>query len=232
MRIYSTFEESHSEIRRDLGEMGIRVHTQTMQDKNISGDDNFATVELQNYQYCVTDASKFSVLEQHPSAHPDWMRSEWWERWNGAQGFDRNPGEAWKKRANVWREFLEADGRFSYQYGQRMSFSLSHIVNRLSEDKFSRQLFLSIWDIHVDPERFGKRRVPCSLGYFFLFREGRLDITYLQRSADFHTHFVHDQWMACRLLATIAAAGDVPMGRFIHWVGSLHVYQKDLGHVF
>jgi len=53
MRIYQSFKEALPEIKRDLAEMGIKVHPKTYQDKNVERDLNFATLELQNYIYTV-----------------------------------------------------------------------------------------------------------------------------------------------------------------------------------
>ena len=55
MRIFNDFNEALSEIKRDLAEMGIDVHTKTMQNKNIENDDNYSTKELQFYSYRIID---------------------------------------------------------------------------------------------------------------------------------------------------------------------------------
>ena len=121
MRIYSNFKEAQNEIKRDLAELGVRVHTETMQDKYIADNPDFETRELQNYVY--------QVLKPIPSdlegVHWAYVEQEFEDRLVGG----RNPGKSWRTRPEVWEEFLEVDlgegggrrpNRFSYTYSQRM----------------------------------------------------------------------------------------------------------------
>lgn len=224
MRIYKNFTEALGEIKRDLAEMGILVHTQTMQDKIIANDPEFETLEIQNYLYTVTDTNL-----DHLSPSQPWADMEFVERVSGVKF---NPGVAWLERKEIWDEFLEEDGKFSYTYPERMAEQIHGIIEELKVHPDSRQLFLSIWNPSIDIDRLGHRRVPCSLGYHFQKREGRLNITYLQRSADFITHFQNDLYLAVKLLKHIAQEAECEAGMFTHWVGSLHMYRKDAKGVF
>jgi thymidylate synthase len=225
MRIYRNFSEALNEIKRDLAEMGIRVTTQTMQDK--FRPEGFETLELQNYIYTVTDTDL-----SHLSPTQPWADVEFEERVN-AGNFLINPGEAYKLRPEVWNQFLEYNGKkFSYTYPQRIELQAIKIIEELKSHPDSRQLFLSVWDKQVDINRLGRRRVPCTLGYYFQNRKGKLNITYLQRSADYVTHFQNDIYLAVKLLHFIADKAGLQSGTFTHWIGSLHVYKEDLGYVF
>jgi thymidylate synthase len=75
-------------------------------------------------------------------------------------------------------------------------------------------------------------RVPCSLGYWFAKRNGRLNITYLQRSADYFTHLANDMWLTHKLQQEVANETGCQIGHYTHWIGSLHVYKKDVADVF
>ena len=83
-----------------------------------------------------------------------------------------------------------------------------------------------------DPTHLEEARVPCSLGYYLQFRHGKLNITYLQRSCDFVTHYENDVWLAVQFLRHIAKEVGMESGHFSHWIGSLHVFQKDVADVF
>lgn len=224
MRIYKNFTEALGEIKRDLAEMGILVHTQTMQDKIIADSPEFATLELQNYIYTVTD-----IDTGHLQPTQLWADGEFKER---ISRISFNPGVAWMERQDVWKEFLEEDGKFSYSYPSRMCNQLDPIIEELKIHPDSRQLFLSVWNPSIDIDRLGRRRVPCTLGYYFQKRDGHLHITYLQRSADLITHFQNDLYLAVKLLKYIAGEAGCTAGRFTHWVGSLHMYRKDAEGVF
>lgn len=228
MRIYKNFSEALNEIRRDLAEMGILVTTQTMQDK--TREEGFETLELQNYIYTVTD-----IDTSHLSPTQPWADAEFNERIH-QDNHTINPGNAWGLRYNVWEPFLEKKSwpcnQFSYTYPQRINKQVDMIVEELKKHPDSRQLFLSVWDRIADPHRYGKRRVPCTLGYYFQNRKGQLNISYLQRSADYVTHFQNDLYLAVRLLQFIADKAGLKPGTFTHWVGSLHVYKEDVKDVF
>ena len=230
MRIYRTFQEALNEIRRDLAEVGIQVTTQTMQNK--SREEGFEMLEIQNYIYTVTEPR----LEDLQPTQP-WADGEFTER---VSGVPINPGNAWQLRPEIWKHFLVpteyADGStrmaFDYSYPARMYFQLWEIVKELKIHPDSRQLFLSVWDPQIDINRLGQCRVPCTLGYYFQKRKGKVNITYLQRSADYETHFQNDIYLAYRLLLWICDKAGCEPGMFTHWVGSLHVYKDDVHGVF
>lgn len=226
MRIYTDFKIALNEIKRDLAEMGIDVHPQTMQDKFVANDEAFATKELQNYIYTVVDAC--DSLSQLNPVQP-WADYEFLERINGQQ---QNPGTAWRYRDEVWNEFLH-DGKFSYSYGERIGDQISTLANELMIHPDSRQIYLSIWNPELDPYRIGgKQRVPCSLGYLFQVRGGKLHITYFMRSCDFATHMQNDMYLATKLMKYMSDLIDVKPGNFTHFIGSLHIYKKDTEGVF
>lgn len=230
MRIYSNFKEAFSEIPRDLKEMGIKINTQTWQDK--SRKEGYSTHELQNYIYTVTRPDVFRINPNQP-----WADHEFQERIN--QECPVNPGEAWKFRRDIWEDLLEPSGRFSYTYSERLFPQLKHIIHEIVEHPNSRQLYLGIWNPGIDFRRFGIRRVPCSLGYYFQYRNRKLNITYLQRSCDFTTHFENDVYLAAMLQVWVChqvneinpGFGCFP-GTFTHWIGSLHVFEEDVKYVF
>lgn len=229
MRVYTKFGEALGEIKRDLAEMGMRIHTKTYQDKDISGNENFSTLELQNYIYTVTNPDLNDLSPTVP-----WVYDEWGEREAGIMGNPVNPGEAYKLREDLWKEFLESDGQFSYSYSERFSrhVQVARVIQRIKADADSRQLFISVWGDEDIMDIGGAHRVPCTLGYLVQVRNGRLNLTYLQRSADFVTHFTNDIWLAHRLQVFIANHTNYLPGFYTHWIGSLHVYHKDVKDVF
>lgn len=231
MRIYQNFKEALNEIKRDIAEMGVKVHPQTMQNKQVADNPDYETLELQNYVYCVTGPKVEDLNPTQP-----WADAEFGERLDSNL---INPGEAWKLRSEVWEQFLispvhPAWRSFDYTYSERYNDSnqVGYIVEELKKHPDSRQLFLSVWDPCEDIEVLGKCRVPCTLGYLFQRRENKLHVTYLMRSADFITHFENDLYLTLRLTQHIADAVGIPVGRFTHFIGSLHVYQKDVKGVF
>lgn len=226
MRFYQNFKEAVDEIRRDLAEMGIDVHPQTMQDKFVADNPEYATKELQNYIYTV-----FKPLESIGDLQisQPWAGIEFNERISGKA---LNPGTAYLQREEIWKDYLH-DGKFSYTYPERMFYQVQKIIDELKEHPDSRQLYLSIWDPCLDIYNLGGgSRVPCSLGYLFQYRRGQLDVTYFMRSCDFVTHLQNDAYLAVMLMGYIANEAGVSPGNFTHFMGSLHVYAKDVKGVF
>ena len=158
-----------------------------------------------------------------------WADLEFQER---LSKFPTNPGTAWESRREVWDELLEDNAKFSYNYNERIHYQLAEIIRTLRETPDSRQVFLSVWEPCIDSNRFEKRRVPCSLGYYFQHRGGALNMAYLQRSCDFVTHYNNDVYLAVRLLEYISQEVGMKRGMFTHWCGSLHVFAKDVRGVF
>jgi thymidylate synthase len=108
---------------------------------------------------------------------------------------------------------------------------IDKLVDELLRHPNSRQLWLPVWYPN-DEERRGDRRVPCSLGYWIVQREGAIHETYMMRSCDLYTHYANDVALATMLLHYVAKMTDFKVGTFTHYVGSLHVYAKDVAHVF
>ncbi len=228
MRIYNDFTEALPEIQRDLVEMGIKVHPKTYQDKNVARDPQFETLELQDYIYTVVNPDGKDLSPTQP-----WADQEFCERILGIDGTPVNPGEAWTTRREVWKEFLK-DGYFAYTYSERFAqqSQVLRIINRLSEDKDSRQLYVSIWNPTDTKNLGGISRVPCSLGYLIQVRKDHLNLTYLQRSCDFVTHFTNDIYLAWKFQEFVASQVNISIGTITHWIGSLHIFKKDGKGVF
>jgi thymidylate synthase len=230
MRIFKNFNEALNEIKRDLSEMGVVVHPQTMQDKYVADNPDYQTKELQNYIYTVTNPTE-SIHQLKPSQ--PWADFEFYERIDES-AHPLNPGMAWTARKEVWTEFLH-QGKFAYTYNERYHTSdqLRRLAREIIEHPDSRQLYLAMWDVEKDiPKLGGSGRVPCSLGYLFQKRGGKLNMTYMMRSCDFITHFQNDAFLSVRLLEHMAILSGTQAGNFTHFMGSLHVYSKDVKGVF
>jgi thymidylate synthase len=234
VRFYVNFIEAQNEIKRDLKELGTRVHTETMQHFNVADDPDFETLELQNYMYSVIEPDYRDV----EGVHEAWVEAEWKDRLAG----QLNPGHSWKNRRELWLPLMEFHndwarvkerGTFAYTYSMRMGGNhIRKVIDELEVHPNSRQLWVPVWDQRLDEDRRGKRRVPCSLGYFFMKRSGKLNLTYVMRSCDYATHYPNDVALATMLQEYVAEHTESEMGTFTHVVFSLHVYQVDVKGVF
>ena len=220
MRHFNNFKVALNELRREASELGTFVHPQTMQDKFVGDNPDYVTKEFTNEFYMVTSPWVGDLNPTQP-----WADAEFEERVNFV-----TDGVAWKLRPDVWTEFH--DRGFGYTYGERYATSLDEIAAEVGAHPDSRQLFLSVWNPARDARVLGQERVPCSLGYWFFNRGGRLGITYLQRSSDLVTHLENDVYLSHRLQLYVAERAGLRVGPFCHWIGSLHAYAKDVAGSF
>lgn len=80
-----------------------------------------------------------------------------------------------------------------YRYGD-----LSDVVEQLYAEPYNRQAYLPIF-FPEDTGAVHGGRVPCTLGYHFMLRQGRLHMWYDIRSCDAVRHFRDDIYLAVRL---------------------------------
>lgn len=121
-----------------------------------------------------------------------------------------------------------------YRYGDLMD-----LVMQLKREPLTRQAYLPIF-FPEDTGVANPDRKPCTLGYFFLMRNDRLDITYYIRSCDYVRHFRDDiymtikllMWVLCELRQLDARWNKVNPGLFRMDIGSLHCFVNDYRQLF
>jgi thymidylate synthase len=231
MRFYRDFPEALNELRRELREMGVKLHTKSVQNMDISNNPDYEMLEITNYAYVVLKPEIALI----PLKDAQWCQEEFGER---ISGLPSNPGFAYLLRKEYWEQFfskIKGNSRnpvMDYSYPERMFQQLPSIVSALKKDLYTRRAFLPIFSNKDDWAEDMDVRIPCSLGYWFSYRQDQLNMTYLQRSADFSEHFNNDIWLAARLKDYVAEKLGVKSGSFTHWLGSLHIFSKDVKGVF
>lgn len=239
MRIYSNPYELMSETARNLYEMGQLVLPKTYQNKIIEGNSDYATKELICEQYCLTslkddDSLPLFVFDRDSI---EWTKQELIERWDNQGSIPINPGEAYKIREDLWKQFLNKEGKFDYTYNERFhyrnnrSHNMDRIIQELIKNPDTRQAVLPVYSLDDVANIGGVGRVPCTMYYDFLIRnvngEKQLNICYHQRSSDFVTHFGNDVWLAWKTMEVVASNVGVKPGYLYHTIDSLHSYAKD-----
>jgi thymidylate synthase len=264
MRIYANPLEAAREVERDLWEMGLDVHPQTMQDKNVAKDPDYLTKEVQAYGFKIHgwqwDAPGEAVFVNYvltgkndgpAEDYSEVMKYIEQEHDDRTSGMAMNPGNSYKLRPKVWDQFLK-DGHFAYTYSERMTPQLLRILQELEERPETRQGIINLHSnicptmgmtrvttgsLHHVVQRSadmmnmgGGGRIPCSMYYQVMLRNGKVDLIYTMRSCDFLTHFPVDIALALRLQSWFAEHLKKPTGDFTYFTGSLHAYAKDMKH--
>ena len=128
---------------------------------------------------------------------------------------------------------------FDFRFGIRYDYGdLADVVKLLAEDPYTRQAYLPVW--FPEDTGGGSKRAPCTIGYHFLMRDGKLDINYHIRSCDFVRHFRDDIYLTIRLALWVINEcsklddrwKDVKPGKFLMQIGSLHIFRNDFNALY
>lgn len=115
-------------------------------------------------------------------------------------------------------------------YGPRMRSwhgredQLDRVRRLLTQDPDSRQAVIQLFDPERD--RSGFRDVPCTLGYRFFLREGRLHMHTTMRSQDAWLGLPYDLFAATVLQELLAGWLGADLGEYRHTIDSLHLYAE------
>lgn len=246
------------------------VHVPEWQSMDVKDKPMGITHELQNVDINVPIPGTQRELEVSiPTGNYPWAENHFQERvsgipynpppsaaeWPFAQGGHKDhteggmfshtyPERFWPKEAEpdrrLGKNLKPAMTGIRFDYGD-----LQDVVTQLAESPMTRQAYLPVW-FPEDTGAVHGERVPCSLGYHFLIREGRLNVTYFIRSVDFLRHFSDDVYMAARLGQWVrdelheighedffAVLGDsnLYMGNLTMHMVSLHVFGGDMARM-
>jgi hypothetical protein len=258
--MYLTFNEAIRFLHKEMKECAVAVHTESWQSMDISKRPEAEMRELLGIFFKVKmsddylDAYRRDIKPNLPWADHHFEQER-------VSGQPINPGETWKEwpYALSADKFRRAGECFSHTYAERMwpkyagvcptdtvkdeplrgiryeYGDLNDVVTLLIREPLTRQAYLPIFF----PEDTGvvhRERVPCTLGYHFMRRNGELSIFYPIRSCDFVRHFRDDLYLTVRLLLWVlgelrerdlSAWGKVRPGIFSMWIGSLHCFIND-----
>jgi thymidylate synthase len=168
--------------------------------------------------------------------HPSVVNWPWyspdWEAEKGGQYSHTYAERYWPKRANRRDSYIGSNPGIRHSLGD-----LNDVVALLAKHPHTRQAYLPVW-FPEDTGAVHGERVPCSLGYHWLLRNGQLHCNYQMRSCDFLRYLRDDmyltarltQWVADRVMKSVGGgeAWGVQPGQLTMLIGSLHVFEGDM----
>jgi thymidylate synthase len=245
------FEYAYKELAGRLLRQGARVVEPPHQMSHLRDDPKWTTVELLNEILDYPIPVTISELQHEVKPNLPWAEEHFQERVSGEPLNPPPSHERWPYAQSSNQDHMEG-GKFSHTYPERMwpkeagdggnqglryaLGDLNDLVELLAEKPLTRQAYLPIWFPEDLTAAKWSLRVPCTLGYHFMAREGKLDITYFIRSCDFVRYFRDDVYMACRLAQWVVdelqaphviPIGLVPGTLTMHTV-SMHCFAGDL----
>lgn len=214
------------EMRRDLAEELLYhapvVHGAKWQQLDVSQSDAHATRELLNVTLWYDMPQSIASAMMHIQPDRPWAENHFQERVGGkpinpgvehanwpyhAHGADlhlKNGKYDHNYMERMWASKLKVQGDQPFKWGEDFTGyrfnvgDLGDVVKQLRADPTTRQAYLPIW-FPEDTGATSGQRVPCTLGYHFIIREGKLHLTYNIRSCEIYRHFTNDVYMAVRL---------------------------------
>ena len=164
--------------------------------------------------------------EEDPQFDHSYAERYWPKKAGKTEDGALGPAEKLKPNCDGW----EHKGiRFGYG-------DLSDLVEVMGKDPLTRQGYLPVWfPEDLVAARFGNR-VPCTLGYHFIQRAGRLHCIYPMRSCDFVRHFRDDVYLTVRLQLWLLGLlrfkfpekwAKVEPGTLTMHITSLHMFDSD-----
>ncbi|MGA5065396.1 thymidylate synthase [Streptomyces exfoliatus] len=140
--------------------------------------------------------------------------------------------EPWIFNYNTKLRQYADDGVLRGAYGPRMRKwagtvdQLARVVEILKQDPDSRRALIQLYDPARDAA--GHKDVPCTLGFRFYLRDGRLHMSTTMRGQDVWIGMPYDLFFYTVLHELVAGWIGAELGDFHHHVGSLHIYENHL----
>lgn len=259
--MYYLFRDQYRSLRDSLLE-APEVDVGEWHAMDVSGQPHLVTRELHAYfNTHIPRTIENAQIDFEPNL--PWAENQFLER---VGGIPYNPGETYKEwpwqsqmdrhvepvfthtyMERYWPKMAHREGVRDAQdqcltprYGIRYDYGdLTDMVLLLARSPFTRQAVLPVW-FPEDTGGVHGGRLPCSIAYHFMLREGHLNCTYFIRSCDFVRHFRDDVYMTARLTQwvldeAVAHAGanrDVWMsakpGTLTFHCPSLHIMNGDV----
>jgi thymidylate synthase len=176
-----------------------------------------------------------SDLQNAVKPNLPWAEDHFKER---VSGDPLNPGVEYKN----WPWYKQGvenhkpGGQFSHTYMERYwpkylegirfpAGDLHNLETMMRERPHTRQAYLPVWfpeDLWAADQ--AGERVPCTLGYHFLYREEEMKVVYYMRSCDWFRYFRDDVYLTSRLLQRVAAIVGAKRLRLVMHISSLHIF--------
>ena len=121
--------------------------------------------------------------------------------------------------------YTEESGFFHGSYGTRTRGQYDVVIERLRNDKDSRQGVVTLWDPKLDCLP-GKKDYPCTVMHQFRIRNNRLNMSVYMRSNDVWLGAAYDFFQFTRVQIAMASVLGIEPGTYGHHVGSLHLYEE------
>jgi thymidylate synthase len=110
-------------------------------------------------------------------------------------------------------------------FRQRGQDQMGNVISQLRNNPTSRRAVIQLFNAEDIERRY--KEIPCTCTLQFLIRRNRLHMLTTMRSNDAYLGLPHDIFCFTMLQELVARTLGVALGPYTHFVGSLHLYEKD-----
>ena len=130
--------------------------------------------------------------------------------------------------AKKWEEISDDGEHNNSAYGYRIFSQFgfnqwNYVKKLLTKDPKTRQAVIHI----KTPNDSETKDTPCTVYLQFFIRNGKLNLSVHMRSNDIWMGVPYDMFSFCFLQMKMAMELGVEIGEYIHYAGSLHMYERD-----
>ena len=210
---YETADEAFLDLYAGLNEQG---KSDGSRDGDVRGEIIGATVVIEDITKCFMTNDVRKMSARYAIGEALWYLSAD----NRLQGI-QNYTSAWDRMSD--------DGvhvRSNYGYCIRCKFGFDqwgYVKNLLREDQMTRRAVIHIKDAQV----VDSKDINCTMTLQFLIRDGKLDMIVNMRSNDIWLGFPFDVFQFTCMQQLMAIELGVGFGKYVHHVGSLHLYERN-----
>ena len=113
---------------------------------------------------------------------------------------------------------------------------MSHVIETLADDPGKRRAVASVYLPQFDQHGLAKEEVPCTLNLQYVVRNDKLQAVTYMRSQDAFNVLPYDFFIFTMLQEYLLNElrpehPEYQLGRYNHYSGSFHVYQKDRNEI-
>lgn len=209
-------------LRRELYHYGLPVKTENWQ--GMENPPAFLEILNASFEAQMPETAEQAEAECNPLL--PWANEHFAER---VSGLPLNPPPSAERWLKGNESSLEANGKFSHSYPERMHQVVFQAAELLKQDPTTRQCFVPMWTAEDNTMTLENRRVPCSLGWHFILRDGFLHCYYPMRSCDGLRHFHNDIYFAALLTQWMIKKSGINAkpGLLTFHAVSFHCFEND-----
>ncbi|MCM3387179.1 thymidylate synthase [Ureibacillus chungkukjangi] len=150
----------------------------------------------------------------------------YFKRSNNVNDLNSSIWDSWKDENN---EIFKAYGHQIAQPTMGYDSQIEYVIGEIKRNPTSRRIMMNMFNADDQLDKATKSLIECAYATHFTVKNGKLDMTLIQRSGDKHTAAGFGGWNTVQyafLQHAIAQECNLDVGAFAHFIQDLHEYNK------